>query len=104
MFIMNNSETYLQITDIAQGRYFSSTLADLFLSYYECCNINNSLHSCRHIDIIFISTDNITFSVLVALPSYLKITKNTPQNDIINILDLKLIFKNYKIYNYLLKT
>ena len=48
--------------------------------------------------IILISTDNLTCSIPVAYPSYLKLNENTLQNNILNFLDLKLIFKNHKIY------
>ena len=42
--------------------------------------------------------DNLNCSIPVAYPSYLKLTKNTLQNNSINFLDLKLIIKNHKIY------
>ena len=60
-FIMLNSKIYLQATSTVQGEYSSSMIAYLFLNYYECCYIYNSLHLHRHIvDIILISTDNVT--------------------------------------------
>ena len=34
----------------------------------------------------------------VTYPSYLKLTENSLQNNIINFLDLKFIIKNHKIY------
>ena len=48
--------------------------------------------------IILISTDNLTCSIPVAYPSYLKLNENTLQNNILNFLDLKLFLKNHKIY------
>ena len=74
---MHNSKVYVQVAGIAQGGCSSSMLAaDLFLYYYECNYINNSLHLYRYIeDIIIISTDNITFSIQVAYPSYLNLTE-----------------------------
>ena len=49
-------------------------------------------------DIIIISTDNLTWSIPVVYPCYLKLTENTLQNNIVNFLGLKLILKNHKIY------
>ena len=77
---MHNSKIYLQVTGIAQNECSSSMLADLFLYYYECSYIYNSLHLYRYInDIILISTDNITCSFSVAYPSYLKLTESILQ-------------------------
>ena len=74
-------------------------LADLFLYYYENNYINNSLHLYRYIDdIILTSTEDLACSIPVTYPSYLKLTENTLQNNIINFLDLKLLIKNHKIY------
>ena len=94
---MHNSKIYIQVASIAQGGCSSSMLAGLFLYYYKSNYINISLHLYRYIDDI-ISTDNITCSIPVAHPSYLKLTENTLKNNIINYLDLKLILKNHKIY------
>ena len=80
-FIMHNYEIYIQIVDIARGGCLSSMLADLFLYYYKCSYINNSLTLHRYInDIIIISTDNINSSIPDAYPSYLKLTENTLHN------------------------
>ena len=50
----------------------------IYLYYYKNKYINNSLHLYRYIDdIIVISTDNISCSIPVKYPSYLKLTENT---------------------------
>ena len=96
---MHNSEIYLQLVSIAQGWCLSSMLADIYLYYYECSYIHNSLHLCRHIDnVILIPNDNVTLSIPVAHPSYLKLTENTFENSIINFIYLKLILKNHQVY------
>ena len=93
------SKIYVQVAGIAQSGCSSSMLADLFLCCYGCNYINNSLHLYRYFDdIIVISTDNITCTVPVTYPSYLKLTENTLQNNTKNFLDLKFIIKNHKIY------
>ena len=70
-FTMHISKLYLEVASIAQGSYSSSTL-DLFLYYYECSYINNSLHLHRHID---------------------DINLNSIDNNLLNSINISVLFK-----------
>ena len=67
-------------------------LEDLFLYHYECNYKNNNLQLYRYIDyIILISVNEANCLIPVKYPAYLILTSKNLYNNVINILELKIL-------------